>query len=119
MGRRVVPVLAFAMVGVVTLLAVNPAEANPTDPIYEQKSAPYVVTGAGTLADRNRIGGTGAAIDAIEDGASTSRPRRRRHSASRVSVTGSRARRPRASRPPTRGTTTTAYRVVGKRQQYC
>ncbi|WP_432833809.1 M14 family metallopeptidase [Dactylosporangium sp. CA-092794] len=71
MGRRVRPLLALAVVGVVTLVAVPNAGASPTNPIYQQKSAQYVIGGVATGADRNRIGGTGAAIDAVEDGRAT------------------------------------------------
>jgi carboxypeptidase T len=67
MGRRFVPMVALAMVGVVTLFAVNPAGASPTSPIYPQKSGPYRVDGVHGVGDRNRIGGTGASIDSVED----------------------------------------------------
>jgi carboxypeptidase T len=67
MGRRFVPMVALAVVGVVTVFAVNPAGASPVSPKYPQKSAPYVVGGVHGLADRNRIGGTGASIDSIDD----------------------------------------------------
>jgi carboxypeptidase T len=68
MGRKVVSMLACAVVGVMTLVAVNPASAGPVSPKYGQISAPYVVAGVRDGADRNRIAGTGAAIDSVEDG---------------------------------------------------
>ncbi|MER7273672.1 M14 family metallopeptidase [Dactylosporangium sp. NPDC000244] len=63
--------VSFAVVGVVTLFAVNPADASPASPKYQQKSGPYVVRGVDSAADRNRVGGTGASIDSIENGAAT------------------------------------------------
>ncbi|MFB9449894.1 zinc carboxypeptidase [Dactylosporangium vinaceum] len=66
MGRKFRPMVAFAVVGVVALGTMTQASASPTSPIYQQKSANYIVDGASTQADRNRVGQTGASIDAVE-----------------------------------------------------
>ncbi|MER7003034.1 M14 family metallopeptidase [Dactylosporangium sp. NPDC000555] len=60
--------VALVAAGLVTLVAVNPADASPTNPEYSQNSASYVVAGVNDYADRNRIGGTGAAIDSVVNG---------------------------------------------------
>ncbi|MFG2038904.1 hypothetical protein [Dactylosporangium sp. NPDC048998] len=47
-GRKVAPVLALAVVGLVTLVTVNPAEASPTSPsllLAEYADCTYRVIG--------------------------------------------------------------------------
>ncbi|GAA2607682.1 M14 family metallopeptidase [Dactylosporangium fulvum] len=70
MARRLVPSLALAAVGMLVVVATNPASAAPTVPTRPpvDSAGPYVVDGVRTWDDRNRVARTGAAIDAIEDG---------------------------------------------------
>ncbi|GGM63801.1 carboxypeptidase T [Dactylosporangium sucinum] len=63
MARRLLPSLTLAVVGLVAVVAVNPASAAP-----ERTGGAYLVDGVRTWDDRNRVAATGAAIDALEDG---------------------------------------------------
>ena len=53
MVRKLVPSLALVAIGLLTLVAVNPADASPS--AREQRSGPYLVDGVRTLDDRNRV----------------------------------------------------------------
>jgi len=63
MVRKLVPSLAFVAIGLLTL--VNPADAAP---VRSESAGPYLVDGVRTVEDRNRVVGTGAALDSIENG---------------------------------------------------
>ncbi|MEV0560599.1 M14 family zinc carboxypeptidase [Dactylosporangium sp. NPDC050588] len=62
--------IPLAMAGAVALVvaAISPAGAAPADAVTAETSAPYLVSGVGTLDQRNRVAGTGAAIDGIDHG---------------------------------------------------
>jgi carboxypeptidase T len=65
--RRQIMVLLIALAAGVTSLLPGPATgAQPTPSDHE--SAPYVVTGARTITDRNAVARIGAAIDYVEHG---------------------------------------------------
>ncbi len=61
MGRRLSVSLTLAGVGLLALVGVNPAGAAPAE-----RSGQYVVEGVRTLADRNRVARSGAAIDSVD-----------------------------------------------------
>ncbi|MGI5185695.1 M14 family zinc carboxypeptidase [Dactylosporangium sp. CA-152071] len=62
--------IPLAMAGAVALVvaAISPAGAAPADAVTAETSAPYLVSGVGTLDQRNQVAGTGAAIDGIDHG---------------------------------------------------
>jgi len=66
MARKLVPSLAVVAIGLLTFVAVNPADAAPSREAAQ--SGPYLVDGVRTLEDRNRVAATGAVIDSIESG---------------------------------------------------
>ncbi|MFF5233025.1 M14 family zinc carboxypeptidase [Dactylosporangium sp. NPDC000521] len=65
--RGTIP-LAMACAVALVVAAISPAGAAPTDAATAETSAPYLVSGVGTLDQRNLIAGTGAAIDGIDHG---------------------------------------------------
>ncbi|MEV4138368.1 M14 family zinc carboxypeptidase [Dactylosporangium sp. NPDC049742] len=65
--RGTIP-LAMAVAVALVVAAISPAGAAPADAVTAETSAPYLVSGVGTLDQRNQVAGTGAAIDGIDHG---------------------------------------------------
>jgi carboxypeptidase T len=66
--RRKLAILALTVLTASATLVAGPVGATPTFEPTDLGSAQYLVTGPHTLADRNAVAATGAAIDLIEHG---------------------------------------------------